>query len=105
MAGKTVYVQDPETGKFVEKQTYLSQQHAIHVMKPFKSPIDGTIIHDPAQLRAHHRKHGTTDSRDYSPEFREKASRARDLRLQGLDPKSKQDRLNVLKRATEHVRT
>ncbi len=103
---KKTYVQDPETGKFVEKKHFLAaQQHAIHVMTPFKSPIDGTIISDPAQLRAHHKQHGTTDSRDYSPEFMEKASRARDLRLQGLDPASKKGRINALIEATKHVRT
>jgi hypothetical protein len=101
----TIYVQDPVTKKFVEKSVFLAQHHAIHTLKPFISPIDGTLIHDSAQLRAHHKRHGTTDSRDYSPETMEKSSRARDLRLQGQDPAAKKDRIEAFTRATKHIRT
>ena len=104
---RTVYVQDRITGKLVEKSKYLAESHsaAVHVMQPFVSPIDQTVIRDPAQLRAHHKKHGTTDARDYSPEFMAKASRDRDDRLTGQDRASKEGRLNALKHATRHIRT
>jgi hypothetical protein len=99
------YIQDKETKKFVEKSVFLAQHHAIHTMEPFKSPIDGTTIYDAAQLRAHHKQHGTTDSRDYSPETMARAKRQTDMKLQGLDPASKKDRIEAFKRATKHVRT
>jgi hypothetical protein len=99
------YVQDPKTKKFVEKSVFQAQHHAVHTLEPFVSPIDGTFIHDSAQLRAHHKQHGTTDSRDYSPDTMQRASRARDMKLQGLDPASKKDRIEAFKRATTNVRT
>jgi hypothetical protein len=99
------YVQDPKTKKFVEKSVFQAQHHAVHTLEPFVSPIDGTFIHDSAQLRAHHKQHGTTDSRDYSPDTMQRASRARDMKLQGLDAASKKDRIEAFKRATTNVRT
>jgi hypothetical protein len=99
------YVQDPKTKKFVEKSVFQAQHHAVHTLEPFVSPIDGTFIHDSAQLRAHHKQHGTTDSRDYSPDTMQRASRARDMKLQGLDPASKKDRIEAFTRATTNVRT
>jgi glycine cleavage system H lipoate-binding protein len=107
MAGRKTYVQDPETGKFVEKQAYLASINAphVHVMQPFKSPIDGSIIRDPAQLRAHNRKHGVTDRRDYGESWFERKQNDLELKRQQLDRESKKDRINALIRATEHIRT
>lgn len=103
----TTYVQDPITLKLVEKSKYLAGNHsaAVHVMEPFISPIDQSVITDGASLRAHNRKHGVTDQRDYGPDWFARKGRERDLRLQGQDKASKQDRLNALKQATRHIRT
>ena len=106
MAGKKTYVQCPETGKFIEKSKFLAQgSHAVHVMQPFVSPVDGTVIRDASQLRAHNRKHGVTDQRDYGSEWFARKGRENDLKRQSLDPKSKRDRIEALKRATQHIRT
>ena len=103
----TTYVQDKKTGKFVEKSAYLAANHsaAVHTMQPFVSPIDGSVISDPAQLRSHNAKHGVTDTREYGPNWFERKSRERNLRLTGQDKASKQDRINALVSATQHVRT
>ena len=107
MAGKVTYVQDPETGKFVEKQKYLDSVNAppVHTLKPFVSPLDQTVISDPAQLRAHNRKHGVTDRRDYGESWFERKRGQLENQRQSLDKASKRDRIEILKRATEHVRT
>jgi hypothetical protein len=107
VAGRTTYVRDPETGKFVEKSAFIAanQSAAVHTMEPFISPIDGSLIRDPAQLRSHNAQHGVTDSREYGDNWFEKKSRERDLRLTGQDKASKRDRIEAFKRATEHVRT
>jgi hypothetical protein len=37
--------------------------------EPFKSPVDGSIIKNPAQLRSHNSKHGVADIREYGDEW------------------------------------
>ena len=63
---KTTYVQDKETGKWVEKHK-ASQHvgHAVHTFEEFKSPIDGTVISCPRKLAEHNRRHGVTNIQDY----------------------------------------
>lgn len=104
---RKTYVQDPETGKFVEKQAYLAQNNsaAVHVMEPFVSPVDGTVIRDAAQLASHNKKHGVTDQRDYGPDWFKRKGAEMEQRRQQLDPASKRDRIEALKRATQHIRT
>ena len=68
-------------------------------LEPFKSPITGEIISSREQLRRHHREHGTTDSRDYSPEFLEKRAAERHQRAIGAHPDDRKDRIERLKRA------
>ena len=43
--------------------------------EPFKSPVDGSIIKNPAQLRSHNSKHGVADIREYGDEWFEKRGR------------------------------
>ncbi len=94
---KTTYVYDTRQKKMVEKHKRTDTPlFAIHTMAEFVSPIDGSVISSPAGLRAHNRKHGVTDSRDYSPEFLKKAQSARMSVFN-----DKEDRLNDLNRAYE----
>ena len=106
MAGKTTYVQDPETGKFIEKSIFYANHSAsVHTIKPFISPLDKTLITDPAQLRAHNRKHGVTDRRDYGESWFDRKRNDLEAKRQNLDKDSKRDRIEALKRATTHIRT
>lgn len=101
-AGRTTYVQDPETGKFVEKSALAANMSpVIHTMEAFISPIDRTVIRTPADLARHNKKHGVTDSRDYSPAFLEKAQKER---MAGFNEKGRADRVNDLNRAYEKQR-
>ncbi len=105
--GRKTYVYDPQSKKVVEKSELIARNTsaAVHTMQPFVSPIDGSVIRSPAQLAAHNRKHGVTDRRDYGPDWFERKRRELELKRQSLDSASKRDRIEALKRATEHVRT
>ena len=104
---RKTYVQCKETGKFVEKQAYLAalEAPAVHTLKAFVSPIDKTVISDPAQLRAHNIKHGVTDRRDYGESWFDSKRNDLEAKRQSQDKQSKQDRLNTLKYLTRNVRT
>jgi hypothetical protein len=99
---KKTYIQDPESGEFVEKRVFQEQQHAIHVMQTFVSPIDGSVIRDPAQLRSHNAKHGVTDTRDYGPEWFNRKRDELEAKRQGIDPASKKERIQALIHATHN---
>lgn len=102
VAGKTTYVYDKVQKKFVEKSKRVDTSiHAIHTLEEFVSPIDQSIIRTPADLARHNRRHGVTDSRDYSPEYLAKATNER---MAGFNERGKQDRINDLNRAYEHHR-
>jgi hypothetical protein len=56
-------------GKMVPRSAAKRTSTTAAILAPidsFKSPIDGTIINTRSQLAAHHKEHGTTDSRDYA---------------------------------------
>jgi hypothetical protein len=103
----TTYIQCKTTGKFIEKSKFLAEAHsaAVLVMDSFVSPLDGSLIRDPAQLRAHNRKHGVTDSREYGGDYFDRKNKERGTAIQGQARVDKQDRIEALKRATTHVRT
>ena len=101
-AGKTTYVQDPETGEFVEKvKVRHIHSAAVHTFEPFTSTIDGTRIRDAAQLASHDKKHGVTDPRNYGPDWFARESKRRDDRLTGQTKADKQDRVNTINRAMQ----
>ena len=70
-------------------------------LEPFVSPITGEVISSREQLRRHHREHGTTDARDYSPEFLQRREDERQLRARGAHPDDRADRIRHLKRAMQ----
>lgn len=102
---RKTYVQDPETGKFVEKQQFLREHHAVHTFKPFTSPVDGTRIRDAAQLRAHNQKHGVTDRRDYGPEWFDRKRNELEAERQGLTRKAKNERIQTIIHAVDQHRS
>jgi len=78
----------PEGGSFIQIEGKLSPRgeydydsvNAPMVMKPlrdFQSPIDGQIISSRSQLAKHNRKHGVTNSADYSGGYIEKRAKER----------------------------
>ena len=90
------YVQDKVTKKFVLKGTESQESAGYSIMpdiEPFISPITKEVITGRAALRAHNKKHGVTDSRDYSPELMKKLSKERDDRATGNTPQARKERV------------
>lgn len=102
------WVQDPKTGKLVPKDEYVRDQdptlYIIGDVDSFKSPIDGTVITDRAQLRRHMREHGVTDARDYSPDYYRTKARERKASLNGTTPAARRERIEAIKYAMEKHR-
>ena len=71
--------------------------HIIEDIEPFKSPITGEIISSRSQLRQHNRKHGVTDSRDYSASFFEKKAKEREIAMNGRSAADRRHRIDILR--------
>lgn len=81
---KQVYDPETKTSTFVEIQTTRSSGHFVHGdLQPFVSHVDGSEISDRRQLREHNRRHGVTNSADYSPEYMAKKAKERHDRMTG----------------------
>lgn len=96
------WVQHPETGKLIPKDEYVRETDsasAIHVVRDFVSPIDGSVIGDKKQLAEHNRRHGVTDIRDYGENYFEKKSVERTHTLHGSDHAARKERLNTIMKA------
>ena len=102
------WIQDPETGKLIPKEEYDAYQNdSAYIqgdIEPFKSPIDGSVISTRAQLRDHHRKHGVTDSRDYSQSYIEARAKQRQQKIVAQDAAGKRQRINHIVEAIERHR-
>lgn len=101
---RTTYVQDPKTGKLVEKNEYYankaqSSSAAIHGFEEFKSPIDGRIIGDRRQLADHNRQHGVTNVRDYGDGYFERKGRERAEVMNASSSRNKRERVATIKHA------
>jgi hypothetical protein len=76
------YVQDPTTGKMVlrgtlEPKARVNAPMVHNGLKEFVSPIDKSVISTRKQLAEHNKKHGVTNSSDYSNGYIEGRARKR----------------------------
>ena len=69
----------------------------IEDIKPYVSPIDGSIISSRPHQREHMRKHGVTHSSDYSPEFLASRRKEREAKQLGLTKADTADRIRHIK--------
>lgn len=101
------YIQDPKTGKLVPAHEY--QREAAQTayvqgdIESFKSPIDGSVITDRAQLRAHNARHGVTDSRDYSADYFKQKAGERQATLSSDTESARRERVETLNDAFSRV--
>lgn len=98
------YVQDPETGKLVPRETYGSNARpdAPMINKPFEgfiSPIDRKPVESRRQLAEHNKRHGVTDSRDYSANYLDRTTQQREAKS---TRDMKTSRISDLKRSLDH---
>ena len=96
------WVQDPETGKLIPRSEVVQKSYnAPSVMGDivdFVSPVTKELITDRGQLRRHNKKHGITNSADYSPEFMLKRSQNRVNEATGNTPQARAERREMLNR-------
>lgn len=74
------FVQCPITHKLIPRSQPTVSVDAPLVMKPhedFVSPIDGKVISSRRQLADHNKRHGVTNSADYSEEYMVDRARSR----------------------------
>ena len=93
------WIQDPITGKLISKDQFARKEKHHMIMKPleaFISPITKELITDRSQLRMHNKRHGVTNSADYSPEFMKKRSDARENELIGNTRAARSERLELI---------
>lgn len=63
---RKTYVQDKETGEWVEVQRSRSSGHFVRGdVEPFVSPVDGSLIGSASQLREHNRRNGVVSMDDW----------------------------------------
>lgn len=67
-------------------------------IQPFKSPIDGSIITCRSQLKEHNKRHGVTDSRDYSPEYYAKKAVEHKANTLGQTPEARHERRQLIEK-------
>jgi len=61
--------QDRETGKLIEIAAEAPKaSHAIHVVEPFRSSVDGTMIRNAQDLKAHNRRNNVSNDPDHLKE-------------------------------------
>ena len=98
------WIQHPETGKLIPAEEYVRPRaksaYVMEDVKPFVSTVDGTVISSRPHLEAHNRRHGVTNSADYSKEYLK--SRA-DQRVKQQAREGKQERVNLIRNALERA--
>ena len=99
---KKSWVQNPVTGKMVEKERFQSKNDdfpAIHGdIESFTSPVDGSVISDRAQLRNHNKRHGVTNVQDYGPNWFDRRGREKYQEQQGTTPQQRRERREAINR-------
>lgn len=99
------WIQDPETGTLIPAHEY--RRNAVQTafvqgdIESFRSPVDGSLISDRAQLREHNHKHGVTDLRDYGDDYFARKEQERQSVLRSDSKAAKQDRIATMLHAIE----
>ncbi len=82
------YRQNPETLELVEITDDSGPSARIHLIgdiESFRSPVDGSIITDRAQLREHNKRNNVVNSAEFSPEHYKLKAAERADHYQGTD--------------------
>lgn len=95
------FIQCPKTHKLIPANEYHRDEGQKGPLicadiEPVLSPIDGSVITTREQLRQHNKRHGVTDSRDYSASWFEKKKNERDRVLRGDTESARRDRIAAL---------
>lgn len=98
------WIQHPETNKLVPAEEYVrpsaKSAYVMEDVKPFVSPVDGTVISSRPHLEAHNRRHGVTNSADFSDAYRKERA---EQRVRQQTREGKQERVNLIRGALERA--
>jgi len=84
-----------------EKRVVARATRAQKDFVPFRSPIDQTVISCPSNLRAHNKKHGVTNIRDYGANWFERKNKERGNEIQGNTKQAHNERIENVKEALQ----
>lgn len=83
--------------QYEEAQRALDAPMVMRDIETFVSPVDGSVISDRGQLRAHNKKHGVTNVRDYGDGYFDRNGREMHKRRQGNTEKDKTGRREAIR--------
>ena len=63
--------------------------------EPFKSPVDGTVIRNPRDLKSHNSRHGVTDIREYGDEWFQRRGQEMHSEKIGSTAQAKRERQKI----------
>ena len=100
------FIQHPVTVNLIPAVDYVrpDTNESAYVMgdlEGFVSPIDRTLLDDRGKLMRHNKKHGVTNSADYSPAHFDKKQKAMKNEREGNTPQAKQERVELIKRSMQ----
>jgi hypothetical protein len=98
------YRQDRKTLKLIEVKQRRERASAPTVLddiKPFVSPVDGTVITSRSRLHDHNRRNNVEPAGDYTPQDYINRARAMRARMEGQTSADKRERIEALIRAVE----
>jgi hypothetical protein len=99
------WVFDRAKGTLVPRDEYINPTDSVNApsvlkpLDPFVSPIDGRLIDDRSQLRAHNKEHGVTNVADYGEGYFERRGKEKYNDSIGNTKEAKLERVDALKRS------
>lgn len=105
------YVQDPETHKLIPKEEWLELQArrlgdapvVVDDIKPFVSPIDGSVIGSNRDLRNHNARHNVVQALEYGTHSEAARKRREDYFEGKVDPRIRQRRREQIHELINHM--
>lgn len=113
MAGRSRYIQCPDTNKLIPAEEYYTKKYAetpyIQAsFKEFRSNVDGTMVTDPSSLREHNLRNGVSNLNDYGENngkaYFDRHHKARSEEMLGTSKKQVRDRKHLLSHLLDQQR-
>ena len=84
-----------------KKVSVINRTRTVKDFETFQSPIDQSVISCPSKLRAHNKKHGVTNIRDYGDEWFGRKNKERGDNITGNTKQARNERIENVKEALQ----